>query len=381
MTFYDLIYLIIAMLCAFFISLSTTPIVRVLAYKIGAVDVPKDNRRMHKVAMPLMGGLAIFIAFTVTSLVFNEVSKQFLGMLLGAFIIIITGIIDDIYNMNPFVKLTMQVISALVAAGSGIRIEHINLFGHYINFNAFSYVVTVIWFVALTNAVNLIDGLDGLSCGVSTISAVTILVSSFFLPEKTFSIVLLTAILAGSCAGFLPFNLNPAKIFMGDTGALFLGYILAAISILGFFKINAIVAFWVPFLAFAFPLADTSFAFLRRIFHGKSPFTADRGHIHHKLIDMGFNQRQSVAMLYAISSIMGVAAILFAMSNVVGGIVILVFALIVFVLNWALVNRSNETRGRTGLSLLLSEIDEKADEPENTEQSTTKKEHTPDEKA
>ena len=330
------LYLFIAALCAFFISVSLTPIVRMLAFKFKVTDVPKDNRRMHKKEMPLMGGLAIFVAFLVTTIVFCNYDIKIVGFLLGATLIVVTGIIDDKYEMNAIVKLILQVASAVIALLSGIEIEQVTFFGEVVNFGKFSGVVTVFWIVALTNAINLIDGLDGLSCGVSTISSFTLLISLIH-TDTPFYVIVMIAILAASCLGFLPFNFNPAKIFMGDTGALFLGYSMSVLSIFGCFKLNALVSFWVPFLIFALPLVDTAFAFTRRILTGKSPFSADRGHLHHRLIDKGFDQRHSVLILYAVSGISGVSAVLISMDKFVGGICIFLVACAILVLNMTVV--------------------------------------------
>lgn len=354
----SILYIIIALICAACIAFTMTPIVRVLAYKIGAVDVPKDKRRMHSVAMPLLGGVAIFAAFIITTCAFCSFTsgntKQILGMLAGAIVIVIAGILDDKYNLNPIVKLFLQIIAGCIVAFSGVTVNYLGVFnsdGSMIALGNLSIPVTVFWIVALTNAVNLIDGLDGLSCGVSAISAISILVSSLFIPDIPYFAILLTAILAGSCIGFLPYNFNPAKIFMGDTGAMFLGYSLSVISILGVFKTTAVISYWVPFVAFAVPLCDTTFAFMRRIAHGKSPFSADRGHIHHRLIDAGFNQRQSVTILYAISAICGIAAVLFAIKSPIGALVIIISAIAIMFTNWKLITKNSITREETGLGL------------------------------
>lgn len=330
---FDTVYAIAtAFVLAFFISVTATPVVRTLAFKFRVTDIPKDDRRMHKREMPLMGGLAIFLAFAVAVLIFCKPSVATYGMLAGNLIVVIAGIIDDKKDMNAFVKLFLQIAAAAVAYGSGIAIEQINLFGHHIEFGVLSPVVTVFWIVAITNAVNLIDGLDGLSCGVSTIAAATLLLT-LIRTDTDVTVICMIAILVGANLGFLPFNFNPAKIFMGDTGALFLGYTLAVLSIEGCFKLNGIVSFWVPLLVFALPLADTSFAFLRRIFTGKSPFAADRGHLHHRLIDKGFDQKHAVMILYAASGMLGVAAILYSFGTLAwkirGGVVaILALAMI-----------------------------------------------------
>ncbi len=326
------LYLVIALLCAFLISATFTPVVRSAAFKLKITDVPRDNRRMHTKEMPLMGGFAIYFAFLVGVLVFCEIDAKIIGMLLGSTLIVITGIIDDKYDMSPLLKFIMQLASAFVAFLSGIEIEQMNIFGKIIDFGPWSGVVTIIWIVALTNAINLIDGLDGLSCGVSTISSFTLLISLFH-TDTPFSVIVMIGILAGSCLGFLPFNFNPAKIFMGDTGALFLGYSMSVLSIMGCFKLNALVSFWVPFLIFALPLLDTAFAFARRILTGRSPFSADRGHLHHRLIDRGFDQRHAVMILYAVSGVSGISAILMSIGKYVGGVVILAVAVIVLLTN------------------------------------------------
>lgn len=336
------LYLVLAMVCAFFIAVTLTPIVRVMAFKFKVTDVPKDSRRMHTKEMPLMGGLAIFAAFILCMLIFCEIDKKIVGLLLGSTLIVVTGIIDDKYEMKAIFKLIMQIASAIIAYLSGIVIQQINIFGTIIDFEVLGIdgLVTVVWIVALTNAINLIDGLDGLSCGVSTISSFTLLVSLVY-SDTPFSVLLLIGILAGSCLGFLPFNFNPAKIFMGDTGALFLGYAMSVLSILGCFKLNALVSFWVPFLIFALPLLDTAFAFTRRILTGRSPFSADRGHVHHRLIDKGFDQKHSVMLLYAVSGISGVSAILISIDNYIGGAAMLVVAVAVLVLNLSFGSDSN----------------------------------------
>ncbi len=322
----------IAAVLAFCISISLTPVIRTLAYKFKVTDVPKDNRRMHKKEMPLMGGLAIFLAFSISVLLFCEIDKKVIGMLLGAAIVVVTGIIDDKYDMNAFLKLFLQIAAAVTAVLSGISMEHITIFDKTIDFGAFSGVVSVIWIVALTNAINLIDGLDGLSCGVSTIASAVLLLSLLH-TDTPANIIVMIAVLTGSCLGFLPFNFNPARIFMGDTGALFLGYTLSVLSIFGLFKFNAIVSIWVPFLVFALPIVDTAFAFTRRILRGQSPFTADRGHLHHRLIDRGFDQKHAVLILYAISGISGISAILISIGKVFAGAMVIVIALAVLYLN------------------------------------------------
>ena len=300
-----------ALVTAMVVALIATPVVKSLAFKVGAVDVPKDNRRMHDHPIPRMGGLAIFFGFILSVLLYVEMTPQLRGMLLGGVIIVVLGIFDDIYALGAKFKLVIQIVAALTAVLSGNVIQILsnpNVLSPnpWWDLGWLSYPATVLWIVAITNAVNLIDGLDGLACGVSTISALTMLVISLAVADAPVAIVM--AALAGGCIGFLPYNLNPAKIFMGDTGSTFLGFILAVMSIQGLFKFYTIISFAVPFLMLGLPIFDTCFAFIRRIAHGQSP-------MHPRLIDMGFNQKQAVAVLYIISAILGLCAVVLTTSG------------------------------------------------------------------
>ena len=309
-----------ALLAAAVVALISTPVVKSLAFKVGAVDVPKDNRRMHKHPIPRMGGLAIFFGFILSVLVFLPLTEELRGMLLGGVIIVILGILDDIYALPAKPKFLVQIVAALVAVYAGNEIEFLsnpNIFSSepFWDLGILSVPISVLWIVAITNAVNLIDGLDGLACGVSTISSMTLLVIALIVSEP--EVTVLMAALAGACIGFLPYNLNPAKIFMGDTGSTFLGFILATVSIQGLFKFHMIISFAVPFLMLGLPIFDTCFAILRRISKGQSPMAPDRGHIHHRLIDMGFTQKQAVAVLYVISAILGLSAVVLTTNGTV----------------------------------------------------------------
>jgi len=308
----------LALVVALIISFLTSPVVKSFSYKVGAIDVPKDGRRMHKKPIPRLGGLAIFIGFIVSILLFAQITKQMQGILLGAVIIVVLGVVDDITPLPAMLKFVIQIVAALIPTLHGVLIHVIsnpNLFSPnpYWNMGMLSVPITVLWIVAITNSVNLIDGLDGLAVGVSAISATTVLVIAIVVSESQVAIVM--AALVGACVGFMPYNLNPAKMFMGDTGATFLGYILATMSIQGLFKFYAVVSFAVPFLILGLPIFDTSFAFIRRIAHGQSPMRPDRGHIHHRLIDMGLSQKQAVATLYVISAILGLSAVMLTTSN------------------------------------------------------------------
>ena len=307
-----------ALLVAAVVALIATPVVRSLAFMIGAVDVPRDSRRMHDHPIPRMGGLAIFFGFILSVLLFLPLTTQLRGMLLGAVVIVILGIFDDIYALSAKLKFAVQIGAALIAVLMGNQIDYLsnpNIFSSdpYWHLGVLSIPISVLWIVAITNAVNLIDGLDGLACGVSTISSMTMLVIALTVAEA--QVAILMAALAGACIGFLPYNLNPAKIFMGDTGSTFLGFVLATVSIQGLFKSYAIISFAVPFLVLGLPIFDTCFAILRRLARGQSPMAPDRGHIHHRLIDMGFTQKQAVAVLYLISAILGLSAVVLTTNN------------------------------------------------------------------
>ncbi len=358
-----------AFILALAISFACTPAVRMLAIKIKAVDVPKDNRRMHKVPIPRMGGLAIFAGFLVSVLFFVPLGNEFRSILIGALILVVLGIIDDIVALKPRTKFAGQIIAALIPALSGVSIHGIvNPFvpGQYSTLGIFSIPFTVIWIVGITNAVNFIDGLDGLACGVSAIATVTMFIIAVLFGETY--IALMMAALAGACLGFLPYNMNPAKIFMGDTGSMFLGYTLATVSIQGLFKFYAVISFAVPFILLGLPIFDTGFAIVRRLLKGQSPLQADRGHVHHRLIDLGFDQKQSVAILYAFSALMGLTAVILARTNESKLIILAIAVLVCFFLAMSLM--SFEKHHRAEEQAQLERIQKAAMEKEASEDTT-----------
>ena len=315
-----------ALAVAAVVSFLTTPMVKSLAYKVGAIDVPKDNRRMHKTPIPRLGGLAIFIAFLLTVLIFADIDRPIRGILLGAVMIVVLGVLDDILTLKALPKLLVQIAAAAMAVYHGCVIQFFsnpNVFSDatYISLGWLSVPVTIIWIVAITNAVNFIDGLDGLAVGVSAISTAALVVIALLVQEINIAVILIA--LFGACLGFIPYNMNPAKIFMGDTGSTFLGYILATLSVTGLFKLYAIISFAVPFLILGLPIFDICFAFLRRIAKGQNPMVADRGHVHHRLIDMGFSQKQAVAIVYMLTAILGLAAVLLTSSGALKALILI----------------------------------------------------------
>jgi len=328
--------IILALLVAFLVSFSATPVVMLYANKIGAIDTPKDNRRVHKKPIPRIGGLAIFYGFIISVLIFGIIDRQMMGILIGSVIIVTVGVIDDIKGLPAIVKLLCQIIAAGVVVFSGVQIEFLgipNFFGGdgIIALTGWVSVgVTILWIVAATNAVNLIDGLDGLAVGVSSIASMSLLALTLFVVGEP-NIPIITAAVAGAGFGFLPYNYNPAKIFMGDTGSTFLGFILACVSIQGLFKTSAVMSLAIPILILGLPLFDTGFAFLRRMLKGQSPMTPDRGHLHHRLLDMGLTQRQAVAVLYTMAAVLSLSAVIIEIRNFQRGFVlILAVAVIMF---------------------------------------------------
>ena len=330
-----LIKMVFAVGVAFIIANLITPLVMKLAKRIGAIDMPDNERHIHKKPTPRMGGLAIFLGFVFSVLVFADVTAEVRGILVGAIIIVTVGAIDDVVNLNAWIKFIVQIVAAVVAVLSGVVIHVLSnplaiSGGQAMVIGALAVPVTILWIVGVTNSVNLIDGLDGLACGVSTIGALSMLVVSLLVPDGDSNVAVLLACLVGGCLGFLPYNIHPAKTFMGDTGALMLGYVMATVSVIGMFKFSAIVTFILPILALAVPLTDTVFAFTRRILNGESPFHADRAHLHHRLLDMGFNQKQVVAVLYAASAVLGLCAVIITTTGLARTIIALVALLIAF---------------------------------------------------
>lgn len=325
----------IAFILAFVVTFVTTPYTIKIAKKVGAVDIPKDERRMHKKSMPKFGGPAVIIGFLVSAIyllivlslehsinLFNvdQYGRKLLGFLLGILVIAAFCIVDDIKTIKPITKLIGQLLGAIIVVASGIRIEGITL--PFFNFPEIhqlsSIIITLIWIIIVTNAINLIDGLDGLSSGISVISAVSLMIIFVLNGSSMVSVILITA-LAGALVGFLPFNFSPAKTFIGDTGSNFLGFSLAIISILGSAKTYTAAVIVLPLIVLGLPIFDTMMAIIRRIIKGKSlkaVFKADKGHLHHRIVARGFSQKQAVLILYGISAIFGIFAVILTDSGI-----------------------------------------------------------------
>ena len=321
---------VLAFVVAFLTAFASTPWARELAHIIGAIDIPKDSRRMHKTPIPRLGGIAIFFGFLIAVICFVVLTPEIIGVVIGSMIIVVMGALDDRKPMKASVKLLIQIAAALIVALFGVRIEIFTnpvlfLENDYLVLGQLSIPLTVIWIVAITNAVNLIDGLDGLAAGVASISSICMLTIALMVSES--NIAILTACIAGACVGFLPYNFNPASIFMGDSGSNFLGFLLACISIEGLFKGYAVISFAVPLLLLALPIFDTTVAILRRIKNKKPVMAPDRGHLHHKLVDMGFSTKQAVMILYTITAVLGLSAIILTGFGALRAIMLLAGAL------------------------------------------------------
>jgi len=316
---------VVAFTIALAVAYFATPKVKEIAIKAGAMDAP-DARKVHKEPIPRMGGLAIYLGFVLAVLASMHVNREIAGLLIGGTVILAVGIIDDMKQISAKTKLFGQILAAMLPILFGVKIEWLtNPFGDMIYLDYLATPLTVLWFVSLTNTVNLIDGLDGLAAGVSTIAAITILLVA--LQQHLWIVAILTAALAGSALGFLQHNFNPAKIFMGDTGSMFLGYMLAGISVMGTVKSAATIALIVPIVALGLPIMDTAFAIIRRYSHGHPIFKPDKGHLHHRLLEMGLTQKQAVLLMYTISSCLGLSAILLTEVSKTFGIMIVVLLL------------------------------------------------------
>ncbi|MBM6619068.1 glycosyltransferase family 4 protein [Bacillus suaedaesalsae] len=289
------------------ISFIITPFIKKLAFKIGATDQP-NNRKVHQKIMPRLGGLAIYISFIVGILILRPEGSLLLPILLGSLVMVITGILDDIKDLPAKVKLIGQVIAAIIVVTGGIQVEYINLpFDGRLEFGIFSIPLTIIWIVGVTNAINLIDGLDGLAAGVSSIALISVSIMAIIMGNLF--VASLGFILLFSTLGFLYYNFHPAKIFMGDTGALFLGYMISVLSLLGFKNVT-FISLIVPIIILGVPISDTFFAIIRR-FVNKQPISApDKSHLHHCLLKVGYSHRKTVLVIYGISALFGIVAIL-----------------------------------------------------------------------
>ena len=320
----------------FFIALAIsyvlTPGVKNLAIKVGAIDKP-NARKVHDHMIPRLGGLAIFVGFLCAVLYSMPMNHDMAGLLLGCTAIVCVGIWDDICNIPAKVKLVGLIVAAAIPVAFGIQIEWLtNPFGGaLIEINEILAVpLTIFWIIGFTNTVNLIDGLDGLAAGVSFIASISMFLMAVSLNQYLPAMIVIS--LAGAALGFLQYNFNPAKIFMGDTGSMLLGYTMAVTAVLGLVKTEATIALVVPVIALGLPIMDTLFAIIRRKMSGVPIFTPDKGHLHHRLLALGLTQKQAVLIMYCVSIVLGIVALIVANVSYQIGIVTvaIVLAVIIF---------------------------------------------------
>lgn len=314
----EIIYMIVI---PFFFVLLIIPLIKKVANHVNALDIPNE-RKVHKVPIPRLGGLGIYMGFLLGYVIFGTMSIRMNAILIGSFIIIVTGIIDDINPIPAKVKFLFQLIAASVVAFYGdILLRDISAFGIYLNFGKLSYIITIFFIVGIINCINLIDGLDGLAAGLSSIyfATIGIVIISW---THTFDLdAMLTFIMLGATLGFLYHNFNPAKIFMGDSGSMFLGYIIAVIALLGFKNVT-ITTLLAPIALLAIPIMDTTFAILRRVINKKKIDEPDKEHLHHQLLKLNLSHRNTVLIIYLIDILFAGAMLTYMLYNRTVGIII-----------------------------------------------------------
>lgn len=305
---------------AFLVTILSVPIIKGIAMQFRIVDRP-NARKMHTTLMPRLGGVSIVFGFTAGFLYLHPHSPYMPAFLAGASIIVLTGILDDKFGLSARTKLAAQFASATILVTTGPLIEYVNIpFIGYIEFGWACYPITIFWIIAITNAINLIDGLDGLATGVSSIALSSLLIMAILNQQAL--VIALTVILLGGTVGFLLFNFHPARIFMGDSGSLFIGYTIAVISITGLFKSLTLFSLIIPIMILAVPIFDTFFAIIRRILNKQHLFKPDKQHLHHRLLAAGFNHKITVLIIYAISIFCSASAIIFSKSFLWGSLII-----------------------------------------------------------
>lgn len=333
------------LILSFLVSFFTVPWAIKFAEKKGIIDDPKkDDRRVHKKPIPRVGGIAIVAGVMITLLLYFilsffipvKVDNKLLGYVLAAALIIGMGFVDDIVSLKPLYKFLIQLIAGMVIYIFGISIVGLKIpfiYPKIIDFGIWAFPITLIWVLGITNAVNLIDGLDGLAAGISAIASISLLIIFLIIGSVT-ETVIITIALVGATIGFLPYNFNPAKTFMGDTGSNFLGFTLATVSIMGMAKGYTLLAIAAPLIICGVPVFDMIFAILRRLAHHQKLTAPDKGHIHHRLLRHGFSQKQAVLILYGLTSILGITAVTLVSGITKQGILLIVLAIIIWIIGY-----------------------------------------------
>ena len=340
----NIIYMIII---PFLFVLAIIPFIKKVAIHINALDIP-NGRKVHTEAMPRLGGLGIYMGFLLGYILFGEMSIRMNAILIGSFIIIITGIVDDINPIPAKIKFLFQIIAASVVALYGnILLKDLSAFGFYIDFGIFSYPITIIFIVSIINCINLIDGLDGLAAGLASIYFLTIGIVIVAWTHDFGLDVMITFIMLGATLGFLCHNFNPAKIFMGDSGSMFLGYIIAVIALLGFKNVT-LTTLLAPICLLAIPIMDTLFAILRRIINKKPIDEPDREHLHHQLLNLNLSHRDTVLVIYFIDILFAIAMLVYILyDNTIGVIMyaILFIIVLIFIMKTNIIFNHDKKKG------------------------------------
>ena len=333
MTF-KMIITLVAIGISLILSFALVPLVKKIALKVDALDYP-NNRKVHTMPTPRLGGIGIVVSFYVGIFIVFGFTQTAVSIIFPSIFVVLAGILDDIFTISPKLKLFLQFMAALVfvSFGGNHIISFFMVEGQPLPLNELSLVITVLWLIGASNAVNLIDGLDGLAGGVSLISSLSLGLLCILIGNNTYGIV--TFILAASILGFLKYNFYPASIFMGDTGALFLGFILGELAILGALKGATFISFMLPILILGIPILDTVWSILRRALSGKPIMNADENHLHHRLLNRGFSHRQTVLFIYCISAILGVTAVLVSGISTINMVIVVVAVVLIILLLFA----------------------------------------------
>ena len=345
----DIDYILLMISITFIFTALIMPFMIRIANHVGAIDIPR-GRHIHKVPMPKLGGLGIYFGFLFGYMIFGVNSIQMNSVLIGSSIIIFTGIIDDIKPVTAWQKLVGQVSAALTIMLYGhILLNHATVFGFDFQFGIFAYPITLIFILGCINIINLIDGLDGLSGGISSIFFITIGVISYFRGQLNSLAAIIGFIMLGATLGFLVHNFSPAKIFAGDTGSMFMGFIISVVALLGF-KGTMITSLIVPLLILAIPILDTLFAIIRRILKRQPIFQADKEHMHHQFLKMNCTPRTTVLIVYAINILFSLASVFYVLKDRQKGTIIyiiLFFMVLAFVLNTSIISDNVSSKVRT----------------------------------
>ncbi|MBF7023602.1 glycosyltransferase family 4 protein [Staphylococcus kloosii] len=318
-------YTLLLIIFSMIVSLILTPIIIKVSQKMDIVDKP-NYRKVHTKPVSVLGGTVILFSFLLGIWLGHPIETEVKPLVIGSVLIYLVGLIDDIYDLKPIIKLIGQIVAALVVVYYGVTIDFISLpIGPTIHFGILSVPITIIWIVAITNAINLIDGLDGLASGVSAIALATI--GFIAILQANIFIIMICSVLIGALLGFLCFNFHPAKIFLGDSGALLIGFIVGFLSLLGFKNITFVSLFF-PIVILAVPFIDTLFAMIRRVKKGQHIMQADKSHLHHKLLDLGYSHRQTVLLIYSIAILFSLSSIILYLSQSWGVIMMLILIVI-----------------------------------------------------